>query len=879
MKQKLFTLLTLLCFAVSGAWADTENTPTSGEVGSSGVAIVKTSYTVPGTCNPAGGYTNSNWNSTYMMKTRTNQTATVNKTSKSNCFWITVNDGYTITAATFYLTTNDKSNTDKLVAIYVDDATYASGLTSTIPVKSSASPLQVDITSISATKQIVLQFAGDNKLTQGNIYGTITYTAPATTYTVTYDANGATTGSVPTDATAYESGDEVTVLGNTGSLVKTNYTWSGWNTKADGTGTDRAAASTFNITANTTLYAKWIPDAPATPSFSPASGAIDAGDDITITSSLATTIYYGWSASEAVPGEYSSAAATDGAITIKAPNDASKHYLYAYGSNVTGNSDVFHNTTAFDITIDDVAPTLSSSVPAASATNVAVSGTIVLTMSEAIGTVSAGYFSLTSGSVSSVAIDGSDNTKVNVAYTGLSYNSATTLTVAAGGIKDLAGNSNAEFTLSFTTVKETVANPVINTYGHAFQITCATDGATIYYTVDDDDPEHSASKEEFTLTGNNLLTIPASGTVYAYAEKSGCNSSAVVSQAITVPTVGSTTGNLLMTLQPQAPVTGDDATYDSGFTKGGYTLSNNAGSKGVQLTDLMPHYDYAFKCASGKLTVTPPSDVTIKSVKVYIMKNSNKSTGTVTVGEGYTVTTTSNVVLPRYTYYANGDGVFSEIVLTNTSLTEGAGFEFTINSQCRVYVEVYGATSAEVESITRAKTYTTYIPSHNLDFTGHTKLTAYIATAATASTVTMTPVNKVPAGTPIVLKTTDTSNAITVPVTTSTDDVSSNKLKIGDGVASIGGTGKYDYILSDGLFHHASAGVLPAGKCYLHLDAAPEANELTMDFGDEAGDVTGITTISSKMQYNGEYYNLNGQRVAQPTKGLYIVNGKKVIVK
>lgn len=79
----------------------------------------------------------------------------------------------------------------------------------------------------------------------------------ANTYLVTYNANGATSGSVPTDATAYASNATVTVKDNTGSLTKTGYTFGGWNTAADGTGTDRPVGSTFAISANTTLYAKW----------------------------------------------------------------------------------------------------------------------------------------------------------------------------------------------------------------------------------------------------------------------------------------------------------------------------------------------------------------------------------------------------------------------------------------------------------------------------------------------------------------------------------------------------------------------------------------------------------------------------------------------
>jgi uncharacterized repeat protein (TIGR02543 family) len=78
-------------------------------------------------------------------------------------------------------------------------------------------------------------------------------------YYVTYDANGATSGTVPIDETAYSLDDEVTVLGNTGDMTKTGCAFGGWNTQADGEGTNYSAGSTFSITANTTLYAKWNP--------------------------------------------------------------------------------------------------------------------------------------------------------------------------------------------------------------------------------------------------------------------------------------------------------------------------------------------------------------------------------------------------------------------------------------------------------------------------------------------------------------------------------------------------------------------------------------------------------------------------------------------
>ncbi|MGA2974325.1 MAG: leucine-rich repeat protein [Spirochaetia bacterium] len=81
----------------------------------------------------------------------------------------------------------------------------------------------------------------------------------ASTYSVTYDGNGASSGSVPTDSNKYKEGATVTVLGNTGSLAKTSYTFAGWNTKSDGSGTGYGVGVTFSMgSANVTLYAVWI---------------------------------------------------------------------------------------------------------------------------------------------------------------------------------------------------------------------------------------------------------------------------------------------------------------------------------------------------------------------------------------------------------------------------------------------------------------------------------------------------------------------------------------------------------------------------------------------------------------------------------------------
>ena len=77
------------------------------------------------------------------------------------------------------------------------------------------------------------------------------------TYTITYNGNTNTSGNPPTFF-SYTTGSIITVLGNTGSLAKTGYTFSGWNTEANGSGTSYSQGNTFRINADTTLYAQWI---------------------------------------------------------------------------------------------------------------------------------------------------------------------------------------------------------------------------------------------------------------------------------------------------------------------------------------------------------------------------------------------------------------------------------------------------------------------------------------------------------------------------------------------------------------------------------------------------------------------------------------------
>ena len=191
------------------------------------------------------------------------------------------------------------------------------------------------------------------------------------------------------------------------------------------------------------------------------------------------------------------------------------------------------------------------------------------------------------------------------------------------------------------------------------------------------------------------------------------------------------------------------------------------------------------------------------------------------------------------------------------------------------------SSASDAVAFTPAYDKSTYVTPKALDFTSVSGLKAYVATAASAGKVTLTEVEAaVPAGTPLMLIGT-AGTEYTVPVAASAEAPATNMFLAGDGTTTFDGT-TYDYILySDGQFYQIGSGTVATTKAYLHCESDPTAGAtsrgLTISFGDEASGISQIEN-GAKATENA-VYNLSGQRVNQPTKGLYIVNGKKVLVK
>ena len=190
-------------------------------------------------------------------------------------------------------------------------------------------------------------------------------------------------------------------------------------------------------------------------------------------------------------------------------------------------------------------------------------------------------------------------------------------------------------------------------------------------------------------------------------------------------------------------------------------------------------------------------------------------------------------------------------------------------------------------SVTTTGEYTTFCSYPQLDFSG-TDITVYTAKVdKEKGVVNLTPVegNIVPANKGVILK--GSATTVEVPLANSSPTISDNDL-IGvttekDIVYHIDESTKYNYILQQGAFYMATGAKLKAGKAYLSTtydvtENAPTgttgARELRIVVDSEATGIKAIETINDQ-----NVYDLQGRKVAAPSKGLYIINGKKMIVK
>ncbi len=199
------------------------------------------------------------------------------------------------------------------------------------------------------------------------------------------------------------------------------------------------------------------------------------------------------------------------------------------------------------------------------------------------------------------------------------------------------------------------------------------------------------------------------------------------------------------------------------------------------------------------------------------------------------------------------------------------------------YIYVY-ALPVEVSVSTAG--LATFCSEYGVDFSSASNVAAYKAVVS-GTTVNLTKVTSAAAGEGVLLRSVGGgATSETLPVLATATKAEDNAFvgTLSDiNVSEDDGT-KINYVLSKegdevGFYKAAVAGTkVGAGKAYLPVAKSAAAKGLTFVYSDDA---TGISEIATDVNRtaDGAIYSLSGVHVQNPSKGLYIMNGKKVIVK
>lgn len=247
---------------------------------------------------------------------------------------------------------------------------------------------------------------------------------------------------------------------------------------------------------------------------------------------------------------------------------------------------------------------------------------------------------------------------------------------------------------------------------------------------------------------------------------------------------------------------------------------------------------------------------------------------------------------------ANVANDFSVIVVVEDNQLEigldmnGSGATWVAIDNARL---TYAPADATVPATVGLNGYTTFASTYPLDLTDANRpagLKAYKATL-TGSTLSFTKLNQtVPAGTGLLLLGETKGGTYNIPVAASGDAITTAFTGVTAATAkqSVADDTYYfvmkkasaaDDPLAFAPLSISSEVTIPAGKAYITvLNSAFTGGARALDISFDDEETTGINAVNGEgLTVNGSFFDLQGRRVAQPIKGLYIVNGKKVVIK
>lgn len=194
------------------------------------------------------------------------------------------------------------------------------------------------------------------------------------------------------------------------------------------------------------------------------------------------------------------------------------------------------------------------------------------------------------------------------------------------------------------------------------------------------------------------------------------------------------------------------------------------------------------------------------------------------------------------------------------------------------YILLEKVTSEDV-AVSSVK-FATYVPTFNVVAPAGVKVyTAKVNEAKSAVVLTEVPANSVIAkGTPVLVGA-EAGSYTFVASAGEAATIGNNDLKAATADTKGNGSTIYALVEQDGkaVFAPLKEGVaVSLGHAYLELPAASAARFYSIQFG---GETTGINEVNAAAKADGAYYTLQGVKTSKAAKGIYIHNGKKVVIK
>lgn len=225
---------------------------------------------------------------------------------------------------------------------------------------------------------------------------------------------------------------------------------------------------------------------------------------------------------------------------------------------------------------------------------------------------------------------------------------------------------------------------------------------------------------------------------------------------------------------------------------------------------------------------------------------------------------------------------FQYKVVADDDLDGTNGFKLVKTNPYTIVFKSLNVTDCQPGGVITESGWNTYSSNKALDLSTIKGGTAYVAAATADSKVTMRKCTDiVDAGTGLMIKGT-AGETFTIDATHESATLSETNLMVGlpNGGEAPVGTYVFGWPAADasdyGFYYvNISAAALGAGKAYLNTGGGSGAR-LNITFDDDA--TTGINELNNETTTSHRYYNLQGHKVERPTKGVYIIDGRKVFV-